>query len=400
MAIANTQTHYGSVTRTFHWLTALLILTAMPLGVVANGIPIAEDTITQKTLLFSLHKTVGVMAFFVGLGRILWAVTQPRPVGLHPERRGETFAAELVHWLLYGALVLVPLSGWLHHAATDGFAPIWWPFGQGLPFVPVNFGLAEFFSALHWVFTKVLLVAVLLHVAGALKHVFVDRDVTLTRMTTGNCEVDVAPTAHSERTPAIAAAVIWVAALGVGSFLGLSHEPAQSTTTLEAPAGGEWLVEDGTLAITITQLGSEVEGGFTDWLAAIRFDPDSIEDEKGDIVVDIAIGSLTLGTVTDQALGPDFFDETTFPTASYSGPIIENPAGDGYLVTGTLTIRDVSIPMDLPFFLTIEDGIANASGSLTLDRRDFGIGSAYQDESSLAFSVDVSVTLTASRLEF
>ena len=37
------------------------------------------------------------------------------------------------------------------------------------------------------------------------------------------------------------------------------------------------------------------------------------------------------------------------------------------------------------------------SASLTLDRRDFGIGANMDDESSLAFTVDVSIALTATR---
>ena len=50
-------------------------------------------------------------------------------VALHPDRKTETLLAEIVHWLLYGSLILVPLSGWIHHAATEGFAPIWCTYG-------------------------------------------------------------------------------------------------------------------------------------------------------------------------------------------------------------------------------------------------------------------------------
>jgi len=112
MPTSNTARSYGSVTKTFHWLTVLLIITAIPLGIIANGLP--HDTgeaAAFKGLLFSLHKTVGITAFFVALARIAWALRQPKPAGLHPERRAESFLAELVHWLLYGSLVLVPLTG-------------------------------------------------------------------------------------------------------------------------------------------------------------------------------------------------------------------------------------------------------------------------------------------------
>lgn len=39
MPARNSAQSFGLVTRTFHWLTALLILTAIPLGVIANQLP-------------------------------------------------------------------------------------------------------------------------------------------------------------------------------------------------------------------------------------------------------------------------------------------------------------------------------------------------------------------------
>ena len=134
MPLTNTQIRYGGVAKTFHWLTALLILTLIVLGLVAEDLPYATDAeLARKAWLFSLHKTLGVLVFFVALARILWAVSQPRPGLLNADKRAESFLAELVHWLLYGALVIVPLSGWIGHAAASGFAPIWWPLGQSVP---------------------------------------------------------------------------------------------------------------------------------------------------------------------------------------------------------------------------------------------------------------------------
>jgi cytochrome b561/polyisoprenoid-binding protein YceI len=399
MALANTTTHYGAVARLLHWLTALFILTAIPLGLIANAIPLDSDTaVAQKTLLFSLHKTIGVAVFFVALARILWAVVQPRPVALHPERRAETFAASAVHWTLYIALVLVPLSGWLHHAATTGFAPIWWPFGQSLPFVPVDYRLAEFFAAWHWLFTKVLAVAIVLHVAGALKHSLVDRDATLTRMVSGRCEVEVPPHRES-RMPAVAAVALWLAAIAGGTALGWPHDTGASSDTGVAPAAsGQWLVEDGTVAITIRQLGADVTGSFADWIAAVDFDPDAEGEIKGNVEASIVISSLTLGSVTAQAMGPDFFDAANNPAATFSAVITEHPDGDGYLALGTLSLKGVDVPVELPFTFRPDGDSASVRAETTLDRRDFGIGQSLGDESSLGFSVDVVIDLTALRL--
>ena len=182
MPLSNTSQHYGSVAKTFHWLTALLILTLIPLGIFANDLPYdTSDELTRKAWYFSLHKTLGVTVFFVALARILWAISQPKPALLHAERKLESLAAQAVHWLLYGSLLVVPLSGWVHHAATSGFAPIWWPFGQNLPLVPKSEALAGLTAGLHIVFERVLVVSLLLHAAGALKHQFIDKDATLRR---------------------------------------------------------------------------------------------------------------------------------------------------------------------------------------------------------------------------
>ena len=148
----NTVSTYGWVERVFHWAIALLIPTAIVLGVIAHGLAYDTDAaLARKALLFSLHKSVGLTILAVALARIAWALSQPRPRPLHPDRRAETFLAGLVHWLLYGSLVLVPMLGWATHAATEGFAPIPWPFGQSLPFVPRDPALAETLATLHMV---------------------------------------------------------------------------------------------------------------------------------------------------------------------------------------------------------------------------------------------------------
>jgi len=110
--LKNSETTYGVVAKTFHWLTVALILTLIPLGIYANGLPFdTSEALARKAFLFSLHKTLGVTVFFLALARILWAVSQPKPRPLHHGL--QNFAAEPVHWLLYASLVLVPLTGWI-----------------------------------------------------------------------------------------------------------------------------------------------------------------------------------------------------------------------------------------------------------------------------------------------
>jgi len=101
MPLTNTADRFGSVSKTFHWLTALGIIVLMPLGVIANGMPYeTSEQLADKAWMFSLHKTVGVAVFFIALARIVWAISQPKPGLLHPDRKVETLAAETVHWQL------------------------------------------------------------------------------------------------------------------------------------------------------------------------------------------------------------------------------------------------------------------------------------------------------------
>lgn len=390
MPLNNTTQQYGEMTKFFHWVTAALIFMIIPLGVIANGAPFeTSEELANKARLFSLHKTLGVAVFFVALARIAWALTQTKPAPLHPDAKAETFAADVVHWLLYGSLILAPLSGWIHHAATTGFAPIWWPFGQNLPLVPKSDVVSHTFASMHWIWTKVMVASLLLHIAGALKHQIIDKDVTLRRMWFGAIEpLNLIKIHKSVVAPLVAAGIF--ALTGLAATLS-GAEAEQTQTTALAAASSDWTVTDGEIALTITQFGSPVTGRFDDWTSSISFDP---ETGLGNVETKINIGSLILGSVTDQAKGVDFFDANTFPTAVFQGEITPNSNG-GYIATGTLAIKEQIVPVELPFSLEIAGPVAQMTGELTVDRLDFAIGANMPDETNLAFAVTIAIQLSA-----
>ncbi len=201
---------------------------------------------------------------------------------------------------------------------------------------------------------------------------------------------------QSHRTALITAAGLYAVGLVAAIALSGSHAPVTAapavTTTAET---GSWTVDEGTLEITVKQLGSDVTGSFTDWSASINFDEAATDGKHGDVTVQIAITSLTLGSVTSQALGPDFFAAETHPTATFTAEILA--ADDGYTADGTLTLKGVEVPVTLPFTLDIDGDTARMTGATTLDRRAFAIGETYPDESSVGFTVGVDVSLIATR---
>ncbi|AHD00876.1 cytochrome b/b6 domain-containing protein [Leisingera methylohalidivorans] len=421
MPRANSFSSYGSIAKTFHWLTALLIFSAFPLGYFANGLAQeiqspgfdgSQAVIARATLLFSLHKTLGVTVFFTALLRILWALSQPKPGLLHPDRKAEALAAEMVHWLLYGSLVAVPLSGWIHHAATTGFAPIWWPFGQSLPFVPKSEVAASFFGGVHWVLVWTLGASLALHIAGALKHHVIDRDATLHRMLPGRADLPQPPAQTHSLVPLLAALAVWAGALSGGAMIGVyggqdqrqAKERESGADGTVAPvvaagpaAGGGWAVQSGTLGLSVTQMGSVVSGSFGEWDAVISFEEPAAPGPAGNVEVTVAIASLELGSVAGQAMGADYFDSANFPTALFKADI--EKLAEGYQAAGTLTIKGQTVPVTLPFDLELEGNTAKMAGTLTLNRLDFGIGKSLPDESSLGFAVDVPVELEAVRAD-
>lgn len=398
--LANTAHSYGSAARLLHWLTALLIFSAIALGLYAEGLPRdSEAAAATLRTIYSAHKTIGVTTFFVALIRILWALAQPKPAALHPDRALETLVAEIVHWALYAAMLIMPASGWVLHASEAGFAPILWPFGQTLPFVPQSETVAHAAEAIHKLSALVLYGAIALHVVGALKHVVIDRDATLARMLKGTRAGSTAT--GGRHLPAVlaplAALLLWAAVIATGLTLPAPEMPAPAAPMASAPAApaaaGAWQVTEGALTFSVAQMGSAVTGELPSWTAAIDYAPES---GTGEVTVTIDTTALSLGSVTDQAKGADFFDVATHPSAVFKASITRLD-GTAHEATGTLALRGAEVPLSLPFTLTLDGDTATMAGEVVLDRRAFGMGAAFPDESTVGFGVTVDVTLTATR---
>lgn len=408
MPAANTTSAYGSVHRFLHWSIAFLILSAILLALYAQSLR-AEGAPALPRLvgIFAIHKTIGLAVLTLAFVRIAWVLVQGHPRALHPQRRLETFLASTVHWALYGGMVLMPLAGWLLHSAAPGagFADILWPFGQRLPVVPQDADLSDRFASFHvngWLLLGAL---VALHVAGALKHALIERDATLARMAGSAAEVPTPP-AHprpNRWAPPVLALAMW---LGLGVWtLGLALPGTDAASAGRAAAlpdaaaapaaAGGWVVQSGRLGLSVTQAGVPVEGEFGTWSATITYDEASA---TGTVLAEIDVASLTLGAVSGMATGPDFLNAPAFPTARFEGTITRAAeGGPAHQATGTLTIAGQARPATLPFDLVIEGDLATARGTLTLDRRDFGIGKGHADESTVAFPAVVTLDLTATR---
>ncbi|NMG73520.1 cytochrome b [Aromatoleum diolicum] len=160
-----------------HWLTALLVLSALPLGFYMSGLPLSPT----KLQLISYHKWLGVTVLLLFLPRLLFRLTRPVPSPVESAPLWQRKVATITHGLLYALMFAVPLSGWLMSSAK-GFPVVYLGVLPLPDLVGKDQALGDFFKAAHEALTFGLLTLVGLHVAAALKHHVIDRDETLVRM--------------------------------------------------------------------------------------------------------------------------------------------------------------------------------------------------------------------------
>lgn len=170
-------TRYTSTAIAFHWLLALLLSALLALGFYMQSLPLSP----QKLQLFSWHKWAGVTIFLLAVLRLAWRLGhQPPPLPDHMGRIARLMAHG-GHWLLYGLMLAIPLSGWLMSSAK-GFQTVWFGIVPLPDLVAKDRELGRLLTDVHVCLNWLLIAAAGLHILAALKHHFIDRDGLLSRM--------------------------------------------------------------------------------------------------------------------------------------------------------------------------------------------------------------------------
>lgn len=178
--LMNTRDHYGLITRLLHWLTVALVIAMLLGGSVLPLIPSGGF----KTFVVTGHKSIGVIVLSLMLVRLLWRNTNPRPQFLAASPV-LNYIAQTLHVTLYILLILQPLTGILMSQAYGYPVAVFG--GFELPaLVWQSPSLGGFFRQVHGVTAVILIVAIVIHAAAALKHHFIDGDRTLMRMVKGS----------------------------------------------------------------------------------------------------------------------------------------------------------------------------------------------------------------------
>ncbi len=168
--LKNSATEYGRFSKTMHWLMAAIIITLIAVGIYMADLPRETDAQKQYAFQFyGMHKSFGVIALLLIAIRLVWLRISPLPPLPSVFAGGERLLIESVKKLLYLMMLLVPLSGYL--MSNAGGHPIVF---FGLFELPAVVGKSKEFGEIvhemHEIGGWVILLLVLLHVAGAIKH--------------------------------------------------------------------------------------------------------------------------------------------------------------------------------------------------------------------------------------
>lgn len=172
------QERYTTTAIVFHWLIAIMIIGTFSLGVVMTDIPGISPT---KLKYYSWHKWAGVTILALAALRLLWRLKNTAPAYPDTMPPWQKSAASGLHHLLYFLMFAVPLSGYFYTLAA-GYPVVYFGLFQLPVLIGKNPELKDILEGVHYWLNMGLLAAVLLHVAAALKHHFIDRDGVLRRM--------------------------------------------------------------------------------------------------------------------------------------------------------------------------------------------------------------------------
>lgn len=175
---------YPRRVRWLHWLMAVIIPGMLAVGF--TMVHLIDDSVPIKfNWLYPYHKSFGMLVLLLVAIRLAARRSARLPGLPRALPAWERRLAKVAHVALYSLMILVPLMGYSLSSSFTQSDGVYF-FGVNLPeLLPKNDARFAVFERLHAIFAYTLLALIVLHVLGAIKHRFLDRDKdsdVLTRM--------------------------------------------------------------------------------------------------------------------------------------------------------------------------------------------------------------------------
>lgn len=366
---------YHGVSIGLHWLIAILII-----GMLVAG-KVMENLDKNDPLRFALtqwHKSFGIVILLLVVFRLCWRMANKPPRLPDHMKPWELRAASLTHVLLYALMFIIPLSGWIMVSASPLNLPTLlfntfnWPHVPGLATLENKKFIAGIFHRVHAIGASVMILLLLAHIGAAMRHKVMLRDGVMERMS---------PTQNGKWVDGLGrfAAIVTIVFAGVFTWGYMT----KSSPPLSAG--------DSDVGFTFAMMGIENQGVFPESTVELNYDTNNPAQASMTATVTTASANTGDMQVDSSLTDPDWFDSTTFPTATFTSTSLEESAPDNLIVKGTLEIKGVSQDVEFPMTITSDDQGRTASGGFTINRLDFNIGkSAQPDDSTVGYNVLIS----------
>lgn len=167
--IWNNEKEFGFVAKFFHWLIAFAIIGLLSVGYFMQG----------KTIV-NFHQLTGLTVLSFAVPRLIWKMINQSPKLPNNLLKIEKIAAKSVQALLYLCMFIMPISGWMMSTAY-GLIPHIGSLYFPCPGVENNQVFANNVEVVHNTVSFILLGLIVMHIGGALKHTFIDKDPSVLR---------------------------------------------------------------------------------------------------------------------------------------------------------------------------------------------------------------------------
>ncbi|WP_432464669.1 cytochrome b [Agarivorans sp. QJM3NY_33] len=178
MKIKNSTSHFGMISKLFHWLMAALFIAQIGIALYMDEMQRGPD----KWEMIGLHKAIGVLLLLCVLARIVWHRISAAPV---PLGMGLMLSlAKLGHHALYLLMLIMPISGVIM-SVSGGHNINFFDFFTISGWAEKSPTINSISGTIHEVAATVLYLVLAAHILAALYHHFVVKDETLKRITSG-----------------------------------------------------------------------------------------------------------------------------------------------------------------------------------------------------------------------
>ena len=174
MHVKNTLTEYGLISKSLHWLSAILLFIQIPLGFYLVYLDFGPERLTVE----DIHVAVGLSIFYLVILRLLNNVFNPTPKLEPSVFKGQKFLAKLNHILLYVTILSITISGIFKKLFNGETLTIIFKKIK----IQDNFQLGELFYDVHVFSNYLLIVLIVIHLMAVITHKLFFNDNLLKKM--------------------------------------------------------------------------------------------------------------------------------------------------------------------------------------------------------------------------